>query len=94
MPLLFMGEERSQRHAVPVLHRHDGELADAVREGRRKEFESFAAFSDPVRRATIPDPNDPRHSSTRGRSPDQTLARGAICIGACSRCGSSISCRS
>ena len=29
-----------------------------MREGRRKEFASFAAFSDPTRRAKIPDPND------------------------------------
>ena len=36
---------------------HRGELADAVREGRRHEFASFAAFSDPARRAQIPDPN-------------------------------------
>ena len=46
---------------------HHGELADAVREGRRREFASFAAFSDPARRAT-----DSR--SERGR--DVSSARG------------------
>jgi maltooligosyltrehalose trehalohydrolase len=30
-----------------------------VREGRRKEFEHFAAFADEAARATIPDPNLP-----------------------------------
>ena len=30
-----------------------------MREGRRREFASFAAFSDPARRASIPDPNAP-----------------------------------
>ena len=36
---------------------HD-ELADAVREGRRREFAKFSAFTDEKRRAQIPDPND------------------------------------
>jgi 1,4-alpha-glucan branching enzyme len=35
---------------------HD-DLADAVREGRRREFERFPAFADPKARARIPDPN-------------------------------------
>jgi maltooligosyltrehalose trehalohydrolase len=35
---------------------HD-ELADAVREGRRREFAKFSAFTDEKRRAQIPDPN-------------------------------------
>jgi maltooligosyltrehalose trehalohydrolase len=29
-----------------------------VRDGRRREFERFAAFADPARRERIPDPND------------------------------------
>src|SRR5262249_13348313 len=45
-----------------------------VREGRRREFASFAAFSDPARRVAIPDPNDaatfersrPRPDAQRG----------------------------
>ena len=36
-----------------------GDLAEAVRKGRRKEFARFAAFRDPQRRAAIPDPNAP-----------------------------------
>jgi maltooligosyltrehalose trehalohydrolase len=35
---------------------HD-QLADAVREGRRREFERFPAFAEPEARARIPDPN-------------------------------------
>jgi maltooligosyltrehalose trehalohydrolase len=59
MPLLFMGEEEGSLTPFQFFTDHHDGLADAVREGRRKEFESFAAFSDPVRRTTIPDPNDP-----------------------------------
>ncbi len=57
IPLLFMGEE--QGAAEPFLFFTDfhEELADAVREGRRKEFASFAAFAEPQRREAIPDPN-------------------------------------
>lgn len=58
-PLLFMGEEFAA--ATPFLFFCDfgGELGDAVREGRRREFSRFARFSDPAAREAIPDPNDP-----------------------------------
>jgi maltooligosyltrehalose trehalohydrolase len=59
IPLVFMGEESASTSPFQFFTDHHGELADAVREGRRKEFASFAAFSDPARRATIPDPNAP-----------------------------------
>ena len=36
---------------------HHGELADAVREGRRNEFAEFAEFADEATRERIPDPN-------------------------------------
>jgi malto-oligosyltrehalose trehalohydrolase len=57
-PLLFMGEEFAA--ATPFLFFCDftGELAQAVREGRRREFERFPAFRDPTLRERIPDPND------------------------------------
>lgn len=57
VPMLFMGEEYAAR--TPFLYFCDahGELADAIREGRRREFASFQAFADPARRAAIPDPN-------------------------------------
>src|SRR5262249_30501614 len=42
----------------------DGELADAVREGRRREFARFPAFADPEARARIPDPMAPETFET------------------------------
>ncbi len=58
-PMLFMGEEFAA--ATPFLFFCDfqGELADAVTEGRRREFAGFREFADPAARARIPDPNDP-----------------------------------
>ena len=57
IPLVFMGEETASTSPFQFFTDHHGELADAVREGRRREFASFAAFSDPAQRAAIPDPN-------------------------------------
>jgi len=57
IPLLFMGEETAAREPFLFFTDHHGELADAVREGRRAEFADFPAFADPARRAHIPDPN-------------------------------------
>jgi malto-oligosyltrehalose trehalohydrolase len=57
IPLIFMGEEVASRTPFQFFTDHHGDLADAVREGRRREFASFASFSDPARRAAIPDPN-------------------------------------
>jgi 1,4-alpha-glucan branching enzyme/maltooligosyltrehalose trehalohydrolase len=56
IPLLFMGEEYAA--STPFLYFCDfaGELADAVREGRRREFAAFARFRDPAARERIPDP--------------------------------------
>ncbi len=52
-PLLFMGEEFAAATPFQFFCDFPGELADAVIEGRCREFASFAA------RAGIPDPNDP-----------------------------------
>ncbi|WP_432754149.1 malto-oligosyltrehalose trehalohydrolase [Pseudomonas sp. WMBT8] len=57
IPLLFMGDEVNAEQPFLFFTDHHGELAKAVREGRRNEFADFAAFSDPQRRAQIPDPN-------------------------------------
>ena len=59
IPLIFMGEETASKTPFQFFTDHHGELADAVREGRRREFASFASFSNPARRAQIPDPNAP-----------------------------------
>ncbi|UZE26883.1 malto-oligosyltrehalose trehalohydrolase [Pseudomonas asplenii] len=58
IPLLFMGDETGAEEPFLFFTDHHGELADAVREGRRAEFAEFAGFTDPQRRARIPDPND------------------------------------
>jgi maltooligosyltrehalose trehalohydrolase len=57
IPMLFMGEEWGAKAPFLFFTDHDAELAKLVREGRRKEFQKFAAFADPARRETIPDPN-------------------------------------
>lgn len=59
IPMLFMGEEYGA--TAPFLYFtsfEDPDLAQAVRDGRRKEFAGFSAFSDPSTRERIPDPND------------------------------------
>ena len=57
IPLLFMGDEVNAEEPFLFFTDHHGELAKAVREGRRNEFADFAAFKDPQRREHIPDPN-------------------------------------
>lgn len=57
VPLLFMGEEWGAREPFLFFTSHHGELADAVREGRRGEFAEFAEFADEHTRERIPDPN-------------------------------------
>jgi len=57
VPLLFMGDESGSRSPFLFFTDFHDELADAVREGRRREFAQFAAFSDEAARETIPDPN-------------------------------------
>lgn len=57
IPLLFMGEEYAADQPFLYFCDYQGELADAIRQGRRNEFAAFAAFSDESRRARIPDPN-------------------------------------
>ncbi|OAJ53797.1 malto-oligosyltrehalose trehalohydrolase [Paraburkholderia ginsengiterrae] len=58
IPLLFMDEEYGSTQPFLFFTDHTGDLADAVREGRRREFARFSAFSDEKQRAQIPDPND------------------------------------
>ena len=57
IPLMFMGDEANASEPFLFFTDHHGELAEAVREGRRNEFADFAAFKDPERRERIPDPN-------------------------------------
>jgi maltooligosyltrehalose trehalohydrolase len=57
IPLIFMGDELGATTPFLFFTDFHGELADAVREGRRKEFAKFPSFSDPEQRKAIPDPN-------------------------------------
>jgi maltooligosyltrehalose trehalohydrolase len=52
-PLLFMGEESLEPHPFQFFTDHiDPSIAEATREGRKREFESFASFSGEA----VPDP--------------------------------------
>jgi len=58
IPMLFMGEEwaASSPFLFFVDFSDDKHLAEAVREGRRREFSRFGAFADPSAVEKIPDP--------------------------------------
>lgn len=56
-PLLFMGEEWGERRPFFFFTDFTGELAAAVRDGRRAEFKRWREFSDPANCLKIPDPN-------------------------------------
>ena len=59
IPLLFMGEEWGSTRPFLYFTDHHGQLADAVREGRRREFARFVGFENAAQRTAIPDPNAP-----------------------------------
>jgi maltooligosyltrehalose trehalohydrolase len=74
VPMLFMGEEWASKRPFQFFTGfHQQELADAVREGRRKEFARFPAFADPEQRERIPDPNDPKTFATSSIDPQERL---------------------
>jgi 1,4-alpha-glucan branching enzyme len=56
IPMLFMGEEWNATQPFPFFSSFGGDLAQAVREGRRQEFAKFPEFQDAATRARIPDP--------------------------------------
>ncbi|WP_150301823.1 malto-oligosyltrehalose trehalohydrolase [Pseudomonas profundi] len=56
VPLLFMGEEWGSKKPFLYFTDHNEELAQAVREGRQKEFSEFSLFAEHPERK-IPDPN-------------------------------------
>lgn len=60
VPMLFMGEEYAATQPFLYFCDYQGELAAAVREGRRNEFARFSAFADEQQREKIPDPNSPQ----------------------------------
>ncbi|HEV7252974.1 MAG TPA: malto-oligosyltrehalose trehalohydrolase [Mesorhizobium sp.] len=57
IPLLFMGEEWGETRPFLFFTDFHGDLAQAVREGRRREFAKFPAFDTEAERRQIPDPN-------------------------------------
>ncbi len=56
IPMVFMGEEWGATSPFPFFCDFTGDLAEAVRKGRREEFSRFPEFADPERVAKIPDP--------------------------------------
>jgi maltooligosyltrehalose trehalohydrolase len=55
-PMLFMGEEHGEQAPFQFFSDHiDKRIADATREGRRREFAAFAEFAE----REVPDPQDP-----------------------------------
>jgi malto-oligosyltrehalose trehalohydrolase len=59
VPMLWMGEEWAASSRFPFFCDFEGELADAVREGRRREFAQFEGFGGNSAEEAIPDPNAP-----------------------------------
>ncbi|MDP9043916.1 MAG: malto-oligosyltrehalose trehalohydrolase [Pseudomonadota bacterium] len=59
IPMVFMGEEGGSCDPFLYFTSHGAELAELVKEGRRKEFAGFAQFADAAARDRIPDPNAP-----------------------------------
>jgi maltooligosyltrehalose trehalohydrolase len=69
-PLLFQGEEYGEQAPFQYFTDHiDSFIAEATREGRRREFQHFAGFS-----GEVPDPQDPdcfRRSRLTPREPER-----------------------
>ncbi|MFC3692818.1 malto-oligosyltrehalose trehalohydrolase [Chenggangzhangella methanolivorans] len=70
IPMIFMGEEVASETPFLFFTDFQDELADAVREGRRKEFSKFAAFAG----EEIPDPNAKSTFEASIPQPHPTLA--------------------
>jgi len=58
-PMLFMGEEWQAPQPFPYFCDFEPELADKVREGRKREFSRFEKFSGKGGLAALPDPTAP-----------------------------------
>jgi maltooligosyltrehalose trehalohydrolase len=81
-PMLWQGEEYGEPAPFQFFSDHiDEEIAEATREGRRREFEAFASFAG----ADVPDPQDPHtfmnSKLTRVRDDDiRSLYRNLIAL--------------
>ena len=79
IPLLFMGEEWGSEQPFLFFSDFSGELADAIRRGRKEEFARYPDLSHPEKRDRIPDPIAPEtfqatkldwSAAERGRHPE------------------------
>ena len=88
-PMLFQGEEYGERAPFQFFTDHiDPEIADATREGRRREFAAFAAFAG----EEVPDPQDAATFERSKLTRDGRAGRpAASCTPSC--CASAASCR-
>ncbi|AKJ29522.1 malto-oligosyltrehalose trehalohydrolase [Caldimonas brevitalea] len=59
-PMLFMGEEFGAKTPFLYFAGWTGELREAVREGRRREFAHFPRYAEAAERGELPDPCDPQ----------------------------------
>ena len=75
IPLLFMGDEAGSQTPFYFFTDFHDDLADIVREGRRKEFAHFEAFSSESAREQIPDPNAHETFSASRPIPHDEAAR-------------------
>ncbi|HKN94039.1 MAG TPA: malto-oligosyltrehalose trehalohydrolase [Thermoleophilaceae bacterium] len=79
VPMLFMGEEYGEDAPFQFFSDHiDKEIADATRDGRRREFAAFTEFQE----EEIPDPQSPdtfeRSKLTREEDPSLARLYGAL----------------
>lgn len=70
VPMIFMGEEDATRSPFLYFTDHAGDLAEAVREGRRREFAGFKGFAPGEGTSSIPDPNEPATFAQSRLAPD------------------------
>jgi maltooligosyltrehalose trehalohydrolase len=74
IPLIFMGEEGASGAPFLFFTDHHGELAKAVRDGRRREFADFRGFHEGEEAEQIPDPNAPETFEASRPASDATRA--------------------
>jgi maltooligosyltrehalose trehalohydrolase len=58
IPMLFMGEEWDANTPFPFFCDFEGDLAEAIRKGRREEFAHLPEFADSATTLALPDPLD------------------------------------
>jgi len=57
IPLLYMGEEYDERRPFQFFTDFKGDLAEAVRKGRKEEFRNNKLFAEAFAKNLVPDPN-------------------------------------